>query len=205
MLFRDSKTPHRHTYERVCYRVETFPPSCLPPQDGSLSLNLLSLFSSFIFCSTSFWRDWTAFLDAWCPPSVSKSYFVEVDEHSNDLLVKLYGSRWSYYSAILGPFLCFLLCLFSLVTYENMGHFHIIFRNIFFSNLYFSYSSSVPITYISNHLLSKRSLSFIYVTQTFWPWCCCLERYFVCVCPIYLSIYLSIYIYIYIYIFTDII
>ena len=30
-------------------------------------LPLLSLFLSFIFCPTSFWRQWAAFLGAWCP------------------------------------------------------------------------------------------------------------------------------------------
>ena len=34
----------------------------LPPLDGSPSLTLLSLFLSFIFCPTSFWRQWAAFL-----------------------------------------------------------------------------------------------------------------------------------------------
>ena len=45
----DSKTPHRPTCERISYCLETSP-SWLPPQDGSLSLTLLSLFLSFIFC-----------------------------------------------------------------------------------------------------------------------------------------------------------
>ena len=40
----------------VSYCVETSP-SRLPPQDRSWSLNLLSLFLSFVFCPTSFWRD----------------------------------------------------------------------------------------------------------------------------------------------------
>ena len=39
----------------------------LPSRDGSLSLALLSLFLSFIFCPTSFWRQWAAFLGTWCP------------------------------------------------------------------------------------------------------------------------------------------
>ena len=34
----------------------------LPSRDGSLSLALLSLFLSFIFCPTSFRRQWAAFL-----------------------------------------------------------------------------------------------------------------------------------------------
>ena len=63
----DSKTPHIPAGERVSWCLETSPPSWLPPWDGSLSLTLLSLFLSFIFCPTSFWRDWSAFLGAWCP------------------------------------------------------------------------------------------------------------------------------------------
>ena len=39
----------------------------LPPQDRSPSLTLLSLFLSLIFCPFSFWRQWAAFLGAWCP------------------------------------------------------------------------------------------------------------------------------------------
>ena len=34
----------------------------VPSRDGSLSLALLSLFLSFIFCPTSFGRQWVAFL-----------------------------------------------------------------------------------------------------------------------------------------------
>ena len=53
----DSKTPHRPSSERVSCCLQTSPPSWLPPQDGSLSLTLLPLFLSFIFCSTSFQRE----------------------------------------------------------------------------------------------------------------------------------------------------
>ena len=51
----------------------------------ALSLNLLSLFSSFLFCSTSIQRDWAAFLGAWCPLSAFRNCFVDVVQHSNDL------------------------------------------------------------------------------------------------------------------------
>ena len=50
----DSKTPHRLTFGSISYCVETSPLSWFPPQDGYTSLNLLSLFLSFIFCPTSF-------------------------------------------------------------------------------------------------------------------------------------------------------
>ena len=66
LLPSESKAPHRHVCERVSYCVQSS--LRLPPQDGSPSLNLLSLFSFSILCPTSFWRDWAAFLGVWCPP-----------------------------------------------------------------------------------------------------------------------------------------
>ena len=74
----DSKASPWHACERVSDCVETSPPSRLPPQDRSPSLNPLSLFSSFIFCPTSFQRDRAAFLDVWCSLPVFRSCFVEV-------------------------------------------------------------------------------------------------------------------------------
>ena len=44
----DSKTPHRPANERVSWCLETSPPSRLPPQDGSPSLTLFSLFVFYI-------------------------------------------------------------------------------------------------------------------------------------------------------------
>ena len=97
----DSKTPHRHTCERVFYCVETFL-SRLPPQDRSPSINLLSLFFFFIFCPTSFWRDWAASLSSarvqklFCGSySVAKWSF---DEFVGEKVVSL-----SYPSVILWP------------------------------------------------------------------------------------------------------
>ena len=69
--------------------------SQLPPRDGSPSLTLLSLFLSFIFCPTSFRRQWAAFLGAWCPPPVFRSCFVEFVQRSNDLSMNLWGRKWS--------------------------------------------------------------------------------------------------------------
>ena len=91
----NSKTPHRPTCERVPYCLETSPSSWFPPQVGSLSLTLLSLFLSFIFCPTSFQREWVAFLGVWCPPPAFRSCFVEVAQHSNKLLMNLWGIKWS--------------------------------------------------------------------------------------------------------------
>ena len=84
-----SEIPHRPACERVFYCWETSPFLQLPPQDRSPSLTLLSLFLSFIFCPTSFCREWGAFLGAWCPPPAFRSCFVEVAQHSSDLLMNL--------------------------------------------------------------------------------------------------------------------
>ena len=91
----DSKTSHRPTRERVYCYVETLPPSQLPTQDGSPSLTLLSLFLSFIFCLTSFQREWASILGAWCPLPAFRSCFVEVAHLSNDLLMNLLGRKWA--------------------------------------------------------------------------------------------------------------
>ena len=66
-----------------------------PSWDGSPSLPLLSLFLSFIFCPTSFRRQWAAFLGAWCPPPAFRSCFVEFAQRSNVLSVNLWGRKWS--------------------------------------------------------------------------------------------------------------
>ena len=68
--------------------VWKLPLSGLPPQDGSQSWTLLS----FIF---PFQRKWAAFLGAWGPPPVFRSCFVKVAQHSNDLLMNLWGRKWS--------------------------------------------------------------------------------------------------------------
>ena len=88
----DSKTPQRPVYERVSCCVESSP-SWLPPQDGYPSLNLLSLFSSFICFPTSSWRVRAAFLGALCPPPMFRNWFVGVAQHSNDLLMNLWGRK----------------------------------------------------------------------------------------------------------------
>ena len=67
----------------------------LPSQDRSLSLPLLSLFLSFIFFPTSFRRQWAAFLGAWCLLPAFRSCFVEFTQHSNVLLMNLWGRKWS--------------------------------------------------------------------------------------------------------------
>ena len=90
----NSKTPYRPASERVSWCLETSLLR-LPPQDGSPSLTLLSLFLSFIFCPTSFWRERAAFLGAWCPPPAFRSCFVKFAQRLNELLMNLWGRKWS--------------------------------------------------------------------------------------------------------------
>ena len=78
----------------VSYCLETSP-SRLPPQDESLSLTFLCLLLSFIFCPTSFHREWAVFLDAWSLlPAFRRSFFVEVAQHSDELFMNLLGRKW---------------------------------------------------------------------------------------------------------------
>ena len=72
-------------------------PSWHPPKNRSLPLNLMSQFLSFIFCPISFWRDWAAFLGlgAWCFLLEIRSCFLEVAQHSDDVLMNLWGRNWS--------------------------------------------------------------------------------------------------------------
>ena len=73
----------------------------LPSRDGSPSPALLSLFLSFIFCPTSFQRQWAAFLGAWCPQLAIRSCFVKFAQRSVVLLMNLWGE-----SGLPVPFLC---------------------------------------------------------------------------------------------------
>ena len=66
-----------------------------PFWDRSPSRPLLSLFLSFIFCLTSFWRKWAAFLGAWCPLPAFRICFVEFAQRSNVLSMNLWGRKWS--------------------------------------------------------------------------------------------------------------
>ena len=67
----------------------------LPSLDRSPSLALLFLFLSFIFCPTSFQRQWAAFLGAWCPLPAFRSCSVKFAQRSNVLSMNLWGRKWS--------------------------------------------------------------------------------------------------------------
>ena len=56
---------------------------------------------SRLFCPTSFQREWAAFLGAWCPPPAFRSCFVEFAQCSNDLLMNLWGRKWSPHPILL--------------------------------------------------------------------------------------------------------
>ena len=86
------KLPQRPASEKVSWCLETSL-SQLPPRDRSPSLTLLSLFLSFIFCPTTFRREWAAFLGAWCPLPGFRSCFVVFAQHSNDLSMNLWGEK----------------------------------------------------------------------------------------------------------------
>ena len=91
---RFQNSPQTHQWEGFLV-FGNFSSFRLPPQDRSLSLTLLSLFLSFIFFPTSFWRQWAAFLGAWCPLPAFRSCFVEFSQCSNDVLMNLWGRKWS--------------------------------------------------------------------------------------------------------------
>ena len=80
------KLPQRPASEKVSWCLETSL-SQLPPRDRSPSLTLLSLFLSFIFCPTTFRRQWAAFLGAWCFLPLFRGRFVKFAQRSNDLLI----------------------------------------------------------------------------------------------------------------------
>ena len=64
----------------------SLPGTGFPSWDGAPSTPPFSLFSSFIFFPTCFWRQWSAFLGAWCPLPAFRSCFVEFAQRWNVLL-----------------------------------------------------------------------------------------------------------------------
>ena len=134
----DPKTPHRPAGERVSWCLETSPLLQLPSWDGSTSLTLLSLFLSFIFCPTSFWRQWGAFLGALCPLPVYRSCFVVFSQCSNDLSMNLWWRKWSLHPIPLpsldNPCLIFFLtsCFILEYNWQCCDNFRWIAKVLFF-------------------------------------------------------------------------
>ena len=95
VAFCASKAQHRLGSENVSWCLETSLFLRLPSWDRALSFPLLSLFLSFIFFPTSFWRQRVAFLGAWCPLPAFRSCFVEFSQRLNVLLMNLWGRKWS--------------------------------------------------------------------------------------------------------------
>ena len=101
-----SKARHRLSSESVSWCLEMSLFLRLPSQDAAPSLPLLSLFLSFIFFHTCFWRKWAAFLGAWCPLSAFRSCFVEFTQRWNVLLMNLWGRKWSPHPVPLPSYDC---------------------------------------------------------------------------------------------------
>ena len=91
---RFQNSPQTHWWEDVLLFGNFSSFLTLSPGWVSVPNSFVSLLS-FIFCSTSFRREWAAFLGAWCPLPVFRSCFVEVSQRSNDLLINLWGRKWS--------------------------------------------------------------------------------------------------------------
>ena len=70
-----------------------------PPASGFQSYSYSSLKTSpsiqHRLWNISFWRQWAAFLDAWCPLPAFRSCFVEFSQCSNVLSKNLWGRKWS--------------------------------------------------------------------------------------------------------------
>ena len=64
------------------------------PERSSLPTSFVSFFVFYIFRSC-FWRQWFAFLGAWCPLLAFRSCFVEFTQRWNVLLMNLWGRKWS--------------------------------------------------------------------------------------------------------------
>ena len=105
MLPSASKARHRLSSESVPWCLETSLFLRLPFWDRAPSLPLLSLFLSFVFFPTSFWRQWAAFLGAWCPlPGIQKLFcgIYSAFKCSSDEFVGEKVVSPSYSSTILG-------------------------------------------------------------------------------------------------------
>ena len=65
------------------------------PGWSSVPTSFVSFFCLLYFFPTSFWRQWAAFLGAWCPLPAFRSCFVKFTQHLNVLLMNFWGRKWS--------------------------------------------------------------------------------------------------------------
>ena len=66
------------------------------PSPGWISvLKFFVSLSIFFLCPNSFQRDWFAFSIIWGPPSVFRNCSVDITPHADDLLIYLWGRKWS--------------------------------------------------------------------------------------------------------------
>ena len=91
----DSKAPHwPHLWEGflLCGNFSTF----MTPSPGCVSVlkSFVSLLV-FIFCPTSFWRDWFAFLGIWGSSAGVQKLFCRTCSTCRWLLMYLLGRKWS--------------------------------------------------------------------------------------------------------------
>ena len=66
----------------------------------TLSIGQVSVPNSFVFYILSYLlsKKMGCLSECWCPPPAFRSCFVEVGQHSNDLLMNLWGRKWSPHS-----------------------------------------------------------------------------------------------------------
>lgn len=120
--------------EKISYCVEILP-SGLPSQDRfSISESFVSIFS-FTLCPSLFWGDWFARLHIWGPLSALRSCSVGIVTGGGDLLIYLWGKRWSPCSIPLlswiYPSIYSFNHIFSWATRRNQTTFNTFLRNTF--------------------------------------------------------------------------
>ena len=103
------------------------------PGRSSLSTSFVSFFIFYIF-PTCFWRQWSAFLGAWCPLPAFRSCFVEFTQCWNVLLMNLWERKWSP-CPIPPPSSNIPLIVWFNIKFKNSSMFNV--ANLFFELYYF--------------------------------------------------------------------
>ena len=147
----------------------------LPSRDRSLSLTLLPLFLSFIFCPTSFQRQCSAFVSACCPLPAFRNCFVKFAQCSNVLSLNLQRSKWSPHP-IPPPSLdhpleinSFSLASFATIFFHSEECLQLAYNFLCFTRA-FKFSQSHLLIFKNYHYFERRireSLAVIYVGECF--------------------------------------